>query len=140
MYLLVNELLISLPLHLGEALLAEAIGTNEDPHILKVILLLLNVVLALHYGEVEDLSLISLVTMEGRYARTYLFDLHAVGKLAALHIDLKISNELLKFLILLGERIHRFSGLAKKLLKVSIILDFLLFGQGVQTHLAIVVE
>jgi geranylgeranyl pyrophosphate synthase len=79
MHLLVNELLISLPLLLGEALLAEAIGTNEDPHILKVILLLLNVFLALHYGEVEDLALISLVTMEGRYAGTYLFDLHAVG-------------------------------------------------------------
>lgn len=57
-----------------------------------------------------------------------------------MYIDLKVSNELLKFLILLGERIHRFSGLTKKLLEVSIILDFLLFGQGVQTHLAIVVE
>lgn len=57
-----------------------------------------------------------------------------------MYIDLKVSNELLKFLILLGERIHRFSGLDKKLLQVSIILDFLLFGQGVQTHLAIVVE
>ena len=79
MHLLVNELLISLPLLLGQALLAEAIGTNEDPHILEVILLLLNVVLALHNGEVEDLALISLVTMEGRDARTYLFNLHAVG-------------------------------------------------------------
>jgi hypothetical protein len=57
-----------------------------------------------------------------------------------MYIDLKLSNELLKFLILLGERIHRFSGLAKKLLQVSIILDFLLFSKGVQTHLAIVVE
>lgn len=57
-----------------------------------------------------------------------------------MHIDLKISNELLKFLILLGERIHWFSGLAKKLLQVSIILDFLLFGQGVQTDLAIIIE
>jgi geranylgeranyl pyrophosphate synthase len=79
MHLLVNELLISLPLLLGQALLAEAIGTHEDPHILEVILLLLNVVLALHNGEVEDLALISLVTMEGRDARTYLFNLHAVG-------------------------------------------------------------
>jgi len=105
-----------------------------------VILLLLDVVLALHDGEVEDLALISLVTMEGRDARTYLFDLHAVWKLAAMYIDLKFSNEFLKFLVLLGERIHRFSGLAKKFLKVSIILDFLLFCQGVQTHLAIVVE
>ena len=79
MYFFVNELLISLPLLLGQAFLAEAIGTHEDPHILEVILLLLNVVLALHNGEVEDLALISLVTMEGRDARAYLFDLHAVG-------------------------------------------------------------
>jgi hypothetical protein len=42
-------------------------------------------------------------------------------------IDLKFSDEFLKFLVLLGERIHWFSGLAKKFLKVSIILDFLLF-------------
>jgi hypothetical protein len=78
MHLLVNELLISLPLLLGEAVLAETIGTHEDPHILEMILLLLDVVLALHNGEVENLALISLVTMEGRDARTYLFDLHAV--------------------------------------------------------------
>ena len=57
-----------------------------------------------------------------------------------MYIDLKFSNEFLKFLILLGERIHRFSGLAKKFLKVTIILDFFLFGQGVQAHLSIVVE
>jgi hypothetical protein len=57
-----------------------------------------------------------------------------------MHIDLKFSDEFLKFLVLLGERIHRFSGLAKKFLKVSIILDFLLFRQGVQTHLSVVVE
>lgn len=79
MDLLVNKLFISLLLYLGEALLAETVGTHEDPHILEVILLLLYVVLALHNGKVEDLALISLVTMEGRDARTYLFDLHAVG-------------------------------------------------------------
>jgi geranylgeranyl pyrophosphate synthase len=79
MHLLVNELLVSLPLLLGQAVLAEAISTHENSHILEMILLLLDVVLALHDGEVEDLTLISLVTMEGRNARTYLFDLHAVG-------------------------------------------------------------
>ena len=56
MHFLVNELLISLPLLLGEAVLAETIGTHEDPHILEVILLLLDIVLALHNGEVEDLA------------------------------------------------------------------------------------
>ena len=79
MHLLDNELLISLPLFLGKALLPEAIDTHEDPRILELILLLLNVVLALHNGEVEDLALISLVTMEGRDARTYLLDLHTIG-------------------------------------------------------------
>ena len=78
MHLLENELLISLPLFLGEALLTEVIDTHEDPHILELILLLLNVVLTLHNGEVENLALISLVPMEGRDARTYLLDFHTI--------------------------------------------------------------
>ena len=57
-----------------------------------------------------------------------------------MYIDVEISNELFKFLVLLAERIHRFLRLPKKLLKVSIIFDFLLFGKCVQSHFTIVVE
>lgn len=57
-----------------------------------------------------------------------------------MYIDVELSDELLNLLVLLCESIHRFSGLAKKLLKALIVLELLLFAESVQAHLAIVVE
>lgn len=49
MYLLVEEFFVALFFFLGEALITETVGANENPHILKVILLLLYVFLTFHY-------------------------------------------------------------------------------------------
>ena len=90
--LFAEKLLISLSLFIGETLLAETLGTDENPHVYEVILLLLYVLFALHDRLLQELTLVPLVTVEGRHTRTYLFDLHTVRKFAAADINFVITD------------------------------------------------